>query len=301
MVEDKPIAWYGATASWEEARRSEIIQEVLCAVKGCSLDLLSFEDVHQRLRLRLSQNHYRGVQEIELDHIRGSVGRYRDFTMTFLPRRQEIRERWERVKTFSLTRGMPPVEVYQVGEAYFVSDGNHRVSVARQAGWKTIKAHVWNIVTPVGLSAGADLDELLIKAEYAEFLERTQLDRLRPDQSIVFTTPGHYCELECQIAMYQYKQSHDGGEEIAYEEAVTEWYDMIYVPASKVIEESGVLARFPGRTATDLFIWVWEREVEWQGCDTMCLLEVADDLEEESRAGFTVLFRRVARRLSRRR
>jgi uncharacterized ParB-like nuclease family protein len=43
---------------------------------------------------------------------------------------------------------MPPIEVYQVGEAYFVIDGNHRVSAARQEGMKTIAAYVCEFVTP---------------------------------------------------------------------------------------------------------------------------------------------------------
>ena len=57
---------------------------------------------------------------------------------------------------------MPPIEVYQVGEAYFVADGNHRVSVAIQKGEKMIEASVCEYQAPVGLSAEADLEELLI-------------------------------------------------------------------------------------------------------------------------------------------
>jgi poly(3-hydroxybutyrate) depolymerase len=85
--------------------------------------------------------------------------------MSFLPRSNDMQERWERVNKIASTQGVPPVEVYQVGEAYFVLDGNHRVSVARQMGSDHIEAHVWEFSTPVGLSGEADLNELLIKTE----------------------------------------------------------------------------------------------------------------------------------------
>jgi hypothetical protein len=114
-----------------------------------------------------------------------------------------MRQRWERVNTIVSTQDMPPIEVYQVGEAYFVVDGNHRVSNARQEGMKTIAAYVCEFVTSVGLSADADLDEVIIKSEYADFLDKTHLDRLRPGQKIIFTSPGRYRELECLITMFQ--------------------------------------------------------------------------------------------------
>jgi len=90
---------------------------------------------------------------------------------------------------------MPPIEVYQVGKTYFVVDGNHRVSIARQEGMKAIEAYVCEFVTPVGLSPEADLDEVITKSGYAEFLYKTRLDKLRPRHEIVFTNPGHYREL----------------------------------------------------------------------------------------------------------
>lgn len=55
------------------------------------------------------------------------------------------------------------LDVYQVGESYFVPDGNHRVSIARQLGLETIEADVVKLPTPVGLSPEADINELLIK------------------------------------------------------------------------------------------------------------------------------------------
>jgi hypothetical protein len=40
---------------------------------------------------------------------------------------------------------LPPVELFKVGEVYFVRDGNHRVSVARARGQDFIDAQVTEI------------------------------------------------------------------------------------------------------------------------------------------------------------
>jgi hypothetical protein len=94
------------------------------------------------------------VSDIPLDKIVGSVGRSREFTRTFRPRREEIRARWQRVFTFVHSScGLPPIEVYQVGDIYFVSDGHHRVSVARQIGLKVIEARITEFVSPIRLTA----------------------------------------------------------------------------------------------------------------------------------------------------
>lgn len=264
------------SSNWERARFAAALQ-ALQGVFSRSADLLAFEDV--RKGLRLGRKNYKGLQDIPLSQIRGSVGRYRDFTRTFLPRGSQLRQRWERVNALAYAKGMAPIEVYQVGDAYFVLDGNHRVSVARQIGNTTIEAHVWEYPTPVGLSADADVDELFIKTEYAEFLEHTRLAQLRPDQKIEFTAPGRYYELEDQIEWYRHVLEQIDDEPTSHEDAVTAWYDMIYTPAVQIVQQRGALARFPGRTEADLFIWVWRYKEELRRYyKTTSLMQVIDAL-----------------------
>jgi hypothetical protein len=258
-MEDKSLlAQYESQEGWARARRGVLVQRVVCAFKSCSVDLIPFEEV--RTRLHLTQKYCRGLQAIELARIRGSVGRYRDFTSAFLPRRDHLRQRWERVDAMVSTRDMPPIELFQVGDAYFVVDGNHRVSAARQEGMKTIAAYVCEFVTPVRLSAEADLDEVILKAEYAEFLNKTHLDKLRPGQEIVFTCPCRYRELECLITMFRDALEETRGEAIPYEDALLLWFDMIYSPTAYEIKKSGAMERFPDRTEADLFIWMWQHQ-----------------------------------------
>lgn len=245
--------------AWSKARRGVVVQRVLCAIKDCSLDLIPFHKAQEQLHL--NQRICRGLQQIELDKIRGSVGRYDDFTSAFLPRRDNLRQRWQRLWSVSASKGLPPIELYKVGQAYFISDGNHRVSIARQEGMDTIESYVCEYITPIGLSSVADIDEVLRKAEYAEFLRRTGL---QPEQEIVFTVPGQYMEIESQIESIQESLESDIGELVDYEEAAAQWYAEIYSPTIQEIRESGVMERFPGRTVADMFIWMWRRDSELQ-------------------------------------
>src|SRR5574341_67605 len=284
MYEDDVTAQIQARHSWERARQAAFWESLIGLLPDRSSDLLSFEEVKNQLRL--TQKTYRGLQEISLSHIRGSVGRYRDFTLSFLPRNSEMQERWERINKIASTQGVPPIEVYQVGEAYFVLDGNHRVSVARQMGSNLIEAHVWEFATPVGLSGEADLNELLIKTEYAQFLEKTQLDRSHPEAQINFTAPGHYRELEWQIELYRRALEKIDQERVLYEQAVEAWYDMIYTPALQIIQDQGVLEQFPDRTEADLFVWVWGHSQELlQREGSAHLAQVAGQLRQGRRWG----------------
>ena len=71
-------------------------------------------------------------------------------------------------------KGVPPIEVFQIGSVYFVSDGNHRVSVARASGFKEIEAYVTRILADVDLQPGDSLAEALRKAERAHALAQAR-------------------------------------------------------------------------------------------------------------------------------
>src|ERR687889_668903 len=79
----------------------------------------------------------------EVDEIIGSVGRWRDFDRSFLPARASVGQRWKRIdRAFQKGEDMPPVELYEIGDTYFVVDGHHRVSVARYHDVPTLEAAV---------------------------------------------------------------------------------------------------------------------------------------------------------------
>jgi len=101
----------------------------------------SFEEV--RGTLRAYNRVRRGMRVVDLEKIVGSVGRSRDFDRCFMPLRAAAGERWKRVDlAFYRDQALPPVSLYKIGDAYFVEDGNHRISVARYHGVPDVEADV---------------------------------------------------------------------------------------------------------------------------------------------------------------
>jgi len=86
------------------------------------------------------------MRTVEVEKITGSVGRYRDFDASFLPLRESIAHRWSRIdRAYHRGDELPAVSLYKIRDAYFVRDGNHRVSVARYHGVAAIDAEVVEI------------------------------------------------------------------------------------------------------------------------------------------------------------
>jgi hypothetical protein len=155
----------------------------------------------------------------------------------------------------------PPIDVYQVGESYFVLDGNHRVSVARQHGLELIEAYVWEFPTPVGLSPEADMHELLIRSEQIEFMERIGQASPPAVREIVVTCVDCYGDLVGMIETYRQVLIDAEEKPVSLEQAVSAWYEEVYAPAIETIRMNNLLDRFPNRTEADLFIWAWRNRI----------------------------------------
>jgi len=246
-----------AEQQFDRAHRQAFFEGVIGQLRGQPTALLPFDEVRDALGLVPSAD--RGLAEIPLSKIVGSVGRYRDFTRSFLPLDPSIKERWKRIYTAAQgMEGLPPIEVYRVGDAYFVKDGNHRVSVAREMGAEFIQAYVREFSSPVHISADTNLDELILKSEEARFLKHTGLDELRPQAHIKVTSPGYYDKLEEHIAVHGYFLGLQQQREISWRKAVTHWHDQVYLPLIEIIRRHAILDEFPGRTETDLYLWIIE-------------------------------------------
>ena len=246
-----------AIQDFHQARSKAMLKEIIARLTGESTHLLSYDEVRQKLKVQgLAE---RGLKEIPINAIIGSLGRYNDFTRDFLPRKDSIKDRWARVKAAaSGLVGLPPIQVYQIGEIYFVIDGNHRVSVARQIGASHIQAYVIEVQTRVALTLDDHPDDLILKSEYANFLEKTRIDELRPGSDLRVSLPGQYPILEEHISVHRYFMGIDQKREVSFEKGVVHWYDTIYLPVIKIIRELGILRNFPGRTETDLYLWIAE-------------------------------------------
>ena len=94
-----------------------------------------------------------GLRSVDLDRIVGTVRHPSQNTGDFLPlpnlRGQNWRGRWQRISraTERLER-LPPIDVVQVGDDYYVTDGHNRIAAARRAGALEIDADVTQLVLP---------------------------------------------------------------------------------------------------------------------------------------------------------
>ena len=242
-------------SDFENARRKAFWRRVLSWIMGERNDLLPFDEVREKLPFR--GQHYVGLRQVPIDLIVGSSGRYRDFDRAFLPIQTRTRNRWLSIDQAHYQEIiLPPVELYKMGDIYFVKDGNHRVSVARERGQEFIDAIVTEIVVPFSLTPDTDIAELVLQSERLEFFAVTKLDQLRPDNQIRASREGEYKELLEHIEVHRWYLGEQKGSEPTHEEAVLSWYDTVYLPVVEVLRENNLLQDYRHLTETDLYLWI---------------------------------------------
>jgi uncharacterized ParB-like nuclease family protein len=238
----QPDAGSAALRAFRQARWRADLQKLWARLTGQSGELLCYFEVHDLLLPEAGFTVVR--QEIPVASIVGSVERCSDYTQGFLPLKDSDQGRWTRVKqAFASAKALPPIRVYRAGEVYFVVDGNHRVSVARQLGRTHIEAHVVQIQARVPLAIGDRPAELALKRSYARFLEATRLHELRPEADLWLAMPEGYAALQAEIEARRSSLAAAGHQEILVEEAAANWYDTIYLPVVEAIRRNISLAR----------------------------------------------------------
>jgi nucleotide-binding universal stress UspA family protein len=300
MEKENGLFYQTALEDFCRARNRASLQLLVARLTGKSIDLLPFDDISRKLRVSGSSD--QGIQDIPIAAIVGSVGRYADFTRNFLPRRESDRFRWARVKAVMVDPALPglePIEVYRIGEAYFVKDGHHRVSIARQMGADHIQARVTVVRTKVALTPDIQPAELILKEEFADFLTDTHLDEICPEADLRLTFPGMYKTLKEHISVHHYYMGLEAEAEIPYAQAVKHWYEAVYIPVVEIIRELGILHDFPGRTETDLYLWISdhrtfiEKDYGWK----VSSWTAAGDFTERISPRLSNIWRRTVRRI----
>lgn len=260
MHEDR-FTYRKALDDFHRFRSKAAMERFWAGIRGESLDLLPFDKVSAKLRA-VNQTEL-GLQEVPLDAIIGSVNRTGDFDRNFAPLSADDGSRWANVKaamTSPFTHGVPPVSLYKIGEAYFVLDGNHRVSIAKEMGLDTIEAYVTEVKTKVPLSSSFTLEELVEKAAQADFLENTHLDRILPGVDLSLKQIDNYPLLEEHINVHRYYMGIEQNREVDHETAARDWYERVYLPVVRVIESSGLHDEFAHLSLTDLYLLVLDKQ-----------------------------------------
>ena len=249
-----------ARADFSRARRKAFFKEILSVLSGQrAATLLSYDDVKEKLHI--GGPIYRGIKTLRVDQIAGSLNRYHEFDRAFLPKEDQLANRWQSVdRAFYREINLPPVVLYKVGEVYFVVDGHHRVSVAREQGQEFIEAEVRECYTRVNITPDIKPEDLEILGDKVHFLERTRLDELRPGANIKTTIPDGFDRMLVHIAVHRYFMGLDLKRDITEEEAVIHWYDTVYLPIVEVIRQSSILGEFPGKTEGDLYLWTLDHQ-----------------------------------------
>ncbi|MFH1136348.1 MAG: ParB N-terminal domain-containing protein [Pseudomonadota bacterium] len=194
----------------------------------------------------------RGVRTIPLDRIVGSVGRYHDFDKSFKPKHHLHSERLENIRrAMESGKPMPPVFLYQIKDEYYVVDGNHRVSVAKELGLQEIEASILEFIS------SKKTVENILYLEKSDFREKTKLKT-----PLELTEIGQYANLLKQISQHRDFLAKNAGKEISLEKAASDWYATIYYPLASIINKGKLLKHFPGRTIADLYSYItahhWE-------------------------------------------
>ncbi|NTU56679.1 MAG: hypothetical protein HGA79_10560, partial [Anaerolineales bacterium] len=246
-------------ADFQRALFKSFMNRVWDSLSGQRTTLLSYDDIKEKLHI--GGPIYRGVQTVRVDQIAGSLNRYHEFDRVFLPASDKLATRWQNVnRAFYQDVSLPPVVLYKVAQVYFVVDGHHRVSVAREQGQIYIEAEVRECSTRVDITADIKPEDLEILEDKVHFLERTCLDSLRPDADIRLTIPDGFERMLEHIAVHRYFMGLDLKRDISEQEAIADWYDHVYMPVVNVIRETGILKEFPQKTEGDLYLWVLDHQ-----------------------------------------
>lgn len=194
----------------------------------------------------------RGVRTIPLVQIVGSVGRYRDFDNRFRLKQKAPSERLQWVKK-AMREGhpLPPVKLYQIKDAFYVLDGNHRIAAAKELGHDEILADIVEFVPSEN-----KLQNVLYR-ERAAFGDDTQLPR-----EIKLTEIGQYDLLMDQIREHRRHLEAGGQTDVTVESAARDWYDSIYRPLCAIIQRGRLIESFPERTIADLYLYISQHQ--WQ-------------------------------------
>ncbi|ULQ60144.1 transcriptional regulator [Brucepastera parasyntrophica] len=250
-----------AMEDFNRARNKALFNEIQHFLNPDRRKLLSFDEVKNLLKPK--NEVYLGMQTVPIEKIAGSEGRYLDFDNHFLPRRVNLRQRWERVDEAHLSDIiLPPIQLYEIGGLYFVRDGNHRVSVAKAQDVRYIDAEVISLQSEIKLKPGITPETLLteiIEYEKRNFYAETAFGDLTDDWNLDFTSTGQYDVILAHILEHKYFINEKVETEISFNDALLSWYNNVYHPILMVIKKHRLLRKFRNRTASDLYVWIVKR------------------------------------------
>ena len=247
-----------AESDFARARNKALFNEIQHFLKPEEAAMISFRDIKELLK---PQNEtYLGMKVIPIEKIVGSEGRYKDFDNQFFPKNTFIKERWEHVDEAVIKDIiLPPIKVYELGGLYFVRDGNHRVSVAKSKGVEFIDAEVVSLQSEIRLPPVRSLTGMIkeiISYEKRNFYFETSFGDITDYWCLDFSTTGQYDVIYNHILTHKYFINQNQEKEISIEDAITSWFNTVYLPVIHTIDKYKIMKYFKHRTKSDLYVWI---------------------------------------------
>jgi hypothetical protein len=199
------------------------------------------------------------VRSIPLDKIIGSVDRASEFDRDFHPQRRDSDARMRKLEVAFPNGDFPAISVFEVGGAYFVSDGHHRVALAHRRGQEFIEAEVVQLATNYRLSPDVDIPQLVHTELRRMVMEESGLQEVRPDLDISFSNPAGYLELLETIKAHGWDLARCLDRLPRPEELATSWLAEVYEPGLRALHEAGLSCPHEDATEADSFLWLYQR------------------------------------------
>jgi len=227
---------------FQRARRRQVLSRLANRLRRSPDDvnlILPYNEVIAALGFRGERQ--AGLRTIKLDAVAGSAESRRDFDRHFRPTSGRVRERWERL-ALAQRRGesIPPIDVYQVGDLYFVKDGHHRVSIAMATGQRTIDAYVTQVLTQVPAQGIRGRRDLVMKSYQRVFMDRVPL----PEAAYAKLTcidPWSYAELGENVEAWGFRYMQADRQYFTREQIAREWFTGEFIPVVRMLHAADLI------------------------------------------------------------
>jgi hypothetical protein len=274
-----------AAEDFSRARSYAVLSRIANLINPDKDKMMSLNDVKEILRPKGEV--YRGMQEVPINLIVGSEGRYSDFNRFFQPKSDFLRARWQKVDEAALGHViLPPISLYEIGGVYFVRDGNHRVSVARMQGVEIIDAEVISLTSEIQIDPSMTEEEIKKKvSEYEKniFYLKTNFGKITEYYNLDFSVPGRYDVIYNHILVHKYYLDENKEKESSFHDALLSWFNTVFMPIIEIIREEKILQQFSGRTESDLYVFIvkrWDYLKKEEG-ENVSAFEAAKDFSEK--------------------
>lgn len=254
----KPILSAQTDSDFNKARNKALFNELLHFLSPEETKMISLGDMKKLLKP--NNEVYEGLKVIPVNLIVGSESRFQDFDNHFFPKSLHLKTRWENIDRAHINGDtLPPITLYELGGLYFVRDGNHRVSVAKSMGIETLDAEVVSLQSEIKLKPGDTQKKMLhqvISYEKKVFYSMTDFGRITKYWCLDFSTTGMYDVIYNHILIHKYYINMDKSYEISMKDAISSWFNTVYLPIHVAIEDQRIMRLFHGRTYGDMYVWL---------------------------------------------